>query len=73
VYRETSRNFNPLMAAAASLTVAQVDEIVELGDLDPEAIATPGLYVDRVVAVGERAWMRDGQFTGAATSTEQRS
>jgi 3-oxoadipate CoA-transferase alpha subunit len=42
----------------------QVDEIVPLGDLDPEAVITPGLYVDRVVAVGERAWLRDGAFVG---------
>ncbi len=73
VYRETSRNFNPLMAAAATLTVAQVDETVELGGLDPEAIATPGLYVDRVVVVGERPWMRGGRFAGAATTNELRA
>ncbi len=72
VYRETSRNFNPLMAAAATLTVAQVDETVELGELDPEAIATPGLYVDRVVAVGERPWIHRGRFVGAATTTDLR-
>ncbi|WP_295781931.1 3-oxoacid CoA-transferase subunit A [uncultured Microbacterium sp.] len=64
VYRETARNFGPIMAAAATTTVAQVDEIVELGSLDPEAVVTPGLYVDRVVAVGERAWLRDGEFVG---------
>lgn len=66
VYRETSRNFNPLMAAAATTTVAQVDLIVELGALDSEAVATPGLYVDRVVAVAERPWMRDGVFVGVS-------
>ena len=64
VYRETARNFGPIMAAAASTTIVQVDEIVALGDLDPEAVVTPGLYVDRVVAVGERAWLRDGAFVG---------
>ncbi len=64
VYRETARNFGPIMAAAASTTVVQVDEIVDLGSLDPEAVVTPGLYVDRVVAVGERAWLRDGAFVG---------
>ena len=64
VYRETARNFGPIMAAAATTTVVQVDEIVPLGDLDPEAIVTPGIYVDRVVAVGERAWLRDGAFVG---------
>jgi len=64
VYRETARNFGPIMAAAATTTVVQVDEIVPLGWLDPEAVITPGLYVDRVVAVGERAWLRDGEFVG---------
>lgn len=49
VYRGTSRTFNPVMAGAAKVTIAEVDEIVELGELDPEAIITPGVYVDRVV------------------------
>ncbi|OZD50162.1 3-oxoadipate CoA-transferase [Rhodococcus sp. 06-1477-1B] len=64
VYRETARNFGPIMAAAATTTVVQVDEIVPLGALDPEAVVTPGLYVDRVVAVGERPWLREGAFVG---------
>jgi 3-oxoadipate CoA-transferase alpha subunit len=50
VYRKTARNFGPVMAAAARCTIAQVDEIVDLGDLDPEAIVTPGIFVRRVVA-----------------------
>jgi 3-oxoacid CoA-transferase A subunit len=49
VYRGTARTINPVMAGSAVLTVAQVDEIVPLGDLDPERIVTPGAYVDRVV------------------------
>jgi len=49
VYRKSARNFNPVMAMAGKITVAQVNEIVELGTLDPEAIATPGIFVDRVV------------------------
>jgi 3-oxoadipate CoA-transferase alpha subunit len=49
VYRGTSRNFNGAMAGAAKVTIAEVDQIVPLGDLDPEAIATPAIYVDRVV------------------------
>ena len=49
VYRGTSRNFNQLMAAAARVTIAEVDDIVEPGGLDPEAVATPGVYVDRLV------------------------
>jgi 3-oxoadipate CoA-transferase alpha subunit len=43
------RNFNPVMAMGAELTIAQVSEIVELGALDPEHIVTPGIFVDRVV------------------------
>lgn len=49
VYRGTSRTFNPVMAGAAKITIAEVDEIVELGELDPEHIITPGVYVQRVV------------------------
>jgi 3-oxoadipate CoA-transferase alpha subunit len=64
VYRKTARNFGPLMAAAAATTIVQVDEVVELGALDPEAVVTPGIFVDRVVAVGERPWMHDGEFVG---------
>ena len=48
VYQGTSRNFNPVMAGAAKVTIAEVDELVPLGSLDPEAIVTPGIYVDRV-------------------------
>ncbi|KQT72309.1 3-oxoacid CoA-transferase subunit A [Microbacterium sp. Leaf436] len=64
VYRETARNFGPIMAAAATTTIVQVDEVVELGTLDPETVVTPGLYVDRVVSVGERRWLREGAFVG---------
>ena len=53
VYRKTARNFGPIMATAAKHTVAQVREIVELGDLDPEAIVTPGIFVQGVVEVAE--------------------
>jgi 3-oxoadipate CoA-transferase, alpha subunit len=52
VYRTAARNFGPTMAAAAALTVVQVDEFVELGALDPEAVVTPGIFVDRVVRAG---------------------
>lgn len=48
IYRKTARNFNPMMATAARVTIAEVEEIVELGALDPEAIVTPGVYVDRI-------------------------
>lgn len=55
VYRKTARNFCPIMATAARTTIAQVESIVELGELDPEAIVTPGLFVQRVVALGAKA------------------
>jgi 3-oxoadipate CoA-transferase alpha subunit len=51
VYRKTARNFGPLMASAAKVSIVQVAEIVALGELDPEAIVTPGIYVQRVVQV----------------------
>ena len=49
IYRKTARNFGPVMAMAASCTIAQVDEIVDLGALDPESVVTPGIFVHRVV------------------------
>ncbi len=49
IYRKTARNFNPMMATAARVTIAEVEEIVELGALDPETIVTPGIYVDRII------------------------
>ncbi|HEY9572211.1 MAG TPA: 3-oxoacid CoA-transferase subunit A [Pusillimonas sp.] len=52
VYRKTARNFGPIMATASKVAVVQVDEIVELGALDPETIVTPGIFVQRVVALG---------------------
>ena len=54
VYRKTARNFGPVMATAAKLTVVQVYETVELGGLDPESIVTPGIYVNRVVRVEQK-------------------
>lgn len=53
IYRKTARNFNPMMAAAARTTIAEVEQLVEPEELDGDAIVTPGIYVDRVV-VGER-------------------
>ncbi len=50
VYRKTARNFGPVMATAATLTVVQVDRVVETGELDPEAVVTPSIYVDRIVS-----------------------
>jgi 3-oxoacid CoA-transferase subunit A len=49
VYRKTARNFNPMMATAAKITIAEVEEIVEPGAMDPDAVVTPGIYVKRIV------------------------
>ena len=49
VYRRTARNFNPMMATAGKVTIAEVEEIVEVGDLDGDAIHTPGIYVQRMI------------------------
>jgi 3-oxoadipate CoA-transferase alpha subunit len=55
VYRKTARNFGPIMAMAATVTVASVHEVVELGELDPEHIVTPGIFVQRIVKVPRTA------------------
>lgn len=49
VFRKTARNFNPMMATAAKITVVEAEEIVELGELDPDQIHTPGVYVQRIL------------------------
>ncbi len=49
VYRKTARNFNPMMATAAKLTIAEVEELVEPGAIDPDHVITPGIYVKRIV------------------------
>jgi 3-oxoadipate CoA-transferase, alpha subunit len=64
-YRMTARNFGPIMAAAAGVTIASVYEIVPLGGLDPEAVVTPGIYVQRVVAISRRATVAGGLSGGA--------
>lgn len=49
IYRKTARNFNPMMATAGKTTLVEVEELVEVGELDPDQIHTPGIYVDRIV------------------------
>ncbi|GIV02591.1 MAG: dehydrocarnitine CoA transferase subunit A [Fimbriimonadales bacterium] len=49
IYRKTARNFNPMMATAGKVTIVEVEEVVEIGELDPDCIHTPGIYVDMVV------------------------
>jgi 3-oxoacid CoA-transferase subunit A len=53
VYRKTARNFNPMMATAARVTIAEIEELVDVGELDPDLVVTPGIYVKRIL-VGER-------------------
>lgn len=64
-YRKSARNFGPVMATAAKFTVATVHEVVELGQLDPEAIVTPGIYVSKVVPI-ERVATQAGGFKKSA-------
>ena len=49
IYRETARNFNPMIATCGKVCVAEVEELVEIGELDPDQIHTPGIYVDRII------------------------
>jgi 3-oxoacid CoA-transferase subunit A len=49
VYRKTARNFNPVMATAARTTIAEVEQLVNLGDLEPDCVHTPAIYVNRVI------------------------
>lgn len=51
VYRKTARNFGPVMATAAALTIAEVSRVVDAGEIDPESVVTPGIYVDRILEV----------------------
>ena len=67
IYRKTARNFNPMMATAGKKTVVEVEELVELGELDPDHIHTPGIFVNRIV-VGSNYEKRIEQ-----TTTRERS
>ncbi|MET9909295.1 3-oxoacid CoA-transferase subunit A [Streptomyces sp. NPDC006476] len=60
VYRKTARNFGPVMATAATTTIVQVEQVVEAGKLDPEAVVTPSIYVDRIVQVTARHYTVQG-------------
>ncbi len=60
VYRKAARNFGPVMATAAKLTVATVHDIAELGDIDPEHVVTPGIYVHRIVKIDRVATQAGG-------------
>jgi 3-oxoacid CoA-transferase subunit A len=62
IFRSTARNFNPMMAMAGKITIAEVEELVELGELDPDQIHTPGIYVHRIFQ-GEKYEKRIEQVT----------
>ncbi|MCU7370953.1 3-oxoacid CoA-transferase subunit A [Paucibacter sp. O1-1] len=64
-YRMTARNFGPIMAMAARITVASVHEVVELGQMDPEAVVTPGIFVQRLVRVPRQSTRGGGFKPGA--------
>ena len=57
IYRKTAKNFNPMMATAATITIAEVEELVDPGEIDPDHVVTPGIYVKRIVK-GERCEKR---------------
>jgi 3-oxoadipate CoA-transferase alpha subunit len=61
VYRKTARNFGPVMAMGARTTIAEVSEVVALGVLDPEAIITPGIFVQRIVKVADATGQQPSQ------------
>jgi 3-oxoacid CoA-transferase subunit A len=75
VYRKTARNFNPMMATAGKVTVAEVEELVPVGSLDPDHIHTPGIFVDRILQGVhekriERVTTRPRETAGAGAGEE---
>jgi len=53
LYRKTARNFGPVMATAAEVTIAEVGKVVDVGQIDPETVVTPGIFVDRILEVNQ--------------------
>jgi 3-oxoacid CoA-transferase subunit A len=68
VYRKTARNFNPMMATAATVTIAEVEHLVEPGEIDPDCIHTPGIFVQRIVHVPNAAKLIEKRTTRARTA-----
>src|SRR5450432_1703794 len=69
VYRMTSRNFNPMIATCGKVTVAEVEELVEVGELDPDQVHTPGIYIDRIIqGTNYEKRIEFRTITGAAAS-----
>jgi 3-oxoacid CoA-transferase len=73
VYRKTARNFNPVMATAAALTIAEVEELVEPGVIDPDDVVTPGIYVDRVVKGAEFRRLIEPRYLRARAAASGRA
>lgn len=71
VYRKTARNFNPVMATAAKLTIAEVEELVEPGQFDPDHIITPGIYVNRVIVGAVYRKPIESAFIKAGLSSQE--
>jgi len=69
VFRKTARNFNPMMATAGKVTVVEVEEIVPTGSLDPDAIHTPGIYIDRIVQTVPEKRIEQRTVRSRATAT----
>ncbi|HSQ80286.1 MAG TPA: 3-oxoacid CoA-transferase [Casimicrobiaceae bacterium] len=72
VYRKTSRNFNPMIATCGNVTIAEVEQLVEVGELDPDQVHTPGIYVDRIIQ-GERYEKRIEFHTVAGSASKKDS
>jgi 3-oxoacid CoA-transferase A subunit len=72
VYRGSSRTFNETMAGAAKVTIAEVDEVVDLGELGPEEIVTPAVYVDRVVARPSEYEGEEGEISEEAKASHEK-
>lgn len=66
VYRKTARNFNPVIAAAGAVTIAEVEQLVEIGELDPDAIHTPGIYVQKLVVGAQQKRIERRMTRGGA-------
>ncbi|MFY2859657.1 3-oxoacid CoA-transferase [Mycobacterium sp. THU-M104] len=69
VYRKTARNFNPMVATCGAVTVAEVEELVEVGELDPDLVHTPGIYVDRIIE--GRNYEKRIEFRTVSTGAER--
>ena len=71
VFRKTARNFNPMMATAGKVTVAEVEELVEVGDLEPDGIHSPGIYVQRIIAGAHEKRIEQRTITERESGTER--